>query len=311
MIPPSGYTLSLLSTLKRSFNRSALLVTGCWIALLLMGSGCRSRVPVEFISPYDETTIQSGRVSVNNLEELRLALADRTAHHEQLWVRSDVTIEQEGRSGRDFFTALVLYQEPDFFRLRGSRVPVGTIFDVLLRGDQATLHFPRDGMMFVGDINTLAEKASLIGGLTPRDLVSAVMVQHHLSGILNDPGRRIAWSDRGEKLLLGARHRESGRLFFWLVRKSDGLVEEMLVRTPAGREELRVRYLRYALLERGDGPVEPFPTDYQFILPDEGIEISSAGSEYKLDPGLSERAFAQPSAREVHPLATLHFEDSR
>ncbi|MCC5875851.1 MAG: hypothetical protein JJU11_06500 [Candidatus Sumerlaeia bacterium] len=276
-----------------------------------MGSGCRSRVPVEFVSPYDPAQVATGSLAVHSLDDLRETLAARTRHHEQIWMRSDVTIEQEGRSGRDFFTALVLYQAPDMFRLRGSRVPIGTVFDVLLRDDQATLHFPREGRMFVGGIDTLAEKASAIGGLTPRDLVTAVLVQHHLSELLNDPSRRVVWSDRGEHILLASRHDGSGRHFFWLVRKEDGLVEEMLVRTAIGREELRVRYLGYLLIANEEGEPEPFPSDLQFFVPGEGLEISSAGSEYRLQPGLSPRAFEQPSAREVYPLAALQFEEPR
>lgn len=311
-IPPSGKILTFNhKTHQHTTHKWAALLGGCLVVLLLMGSGCRSRVPVEFVTPYDPVQIATGAVSVQSLDDLRAALSARTNHHEQLWVRSDVTIEQEGRSGRDFFTALVLYQEPDMFRLRGSRVPIGTLFDVLLREDQATLHFPREGRMFVGDIDTLAEKASAIGGLTPRDLVTAVLVQHHLSALLNDPSRRVAWSDRGSHLLLASRHHGSGRHFFWLVRKDDGLVEEMLIRTPLGREELRVRYLGYTLLGDGEGGPEPFPTDFQFVVPGEGLEISSAGSEYRLNPGLSPRAFEQPDAREVYPLAALQFEEPR
>lgn len=248
---------------------------------------------------------------VTDLEELREALLARTNRHEEIWVRSDVTITREGERGRDFFTALVLYREPEQFRLRGSRLPIGTIFEVLLSGNEAYLHFNREGKLFVGTLEELAERSGVIGGLTPRDLVSAVLVQQNLAEWLASPAHRVVWRDGGEHLLLGSRHPASGRQILWLVRKSDALVREVVIRSPEGVEDLRIEFLRYRLESRGEGPGEPFPVDFVFTVPLEGIVIRSEGAEYKLAPGLDDRAFAPPRARDVYPIRSLHFEESR
>lgn len=307
--PSLGYPLNfhqLALRIPASLPRQLLLLVGAVLVL----SACPGRRG-GFTSPYEAGALEKGAFAVSNLEELRAALLERTGRHGEIWMRSDVTITREGERGRDFFTALVLYREPELFRLRGSRIPVGTVFDVLLSGDEAYLHFNREGQLFVGTLEELASKAGLIGGLTPRDLVSAVLVQQNLSEWLASPMHQVAWRDGGEHLLVASRHPANGRQILWLVRKDDALVREVLIRSPRGEEELRIEFLRYQLESADEGAAEPFPADFVFTVPGRGVVIRSEGAEYKVAPGLDDRAFAPPRARDVYPLSSLHFEETR
>lgn len=287
-------------------QRFLLLIVVCFA--LLLSAGCRRRADI-FRSPYPQEALEAGELAVHNETELLAALSSRTRFHDELWVRSQVSVRRDSERGRDHFTALVLYQAPDKVRLRGSRSPIGNIFDALIVGDRAWLYFNREGRRFDGTLEELAEKSGAIGGLSPRELVSAIFVLQELNAWLQSEAR-LATFDRGSHLLVAARHPHNRLQLFWLVRKQDALVEEVLIRTPEGREILRLKYDEYTLeLNPRTEVYEVFPRRFMLRIPLEGVQVELDAKEYKLHPGLPPAAFLPPPARYVHPLRDLAFED--
>jgi hypothetical protein len=273
--------------------------------------GCHPRTyPSVFESPYEAEELAARRLAVDDAAALRAALEARTGRHQQLWVKSEVVITQPGRAGRDFFTALALYEAPDKFRLRGSRTPIGNLFDLLMVGDQVDLFFNREGRLFTGTAAELSEKVSLVGGLSPRDLVGAALIQQSLRDWMANPENPTVVARRGEFLLVAGRGGDAGLQLFWLVRREDALVREFLMRDAGGRELLRISYERYQLEDNPavEGGREPLPAALRMTVPGTGVSISSTGAQYKLNPGLVARAFERPRAEEVYPLSSLAFE---
>lgn len=277
------------------------------LAAAVLLSGCRTTR--DFQSPYAKEALEQRTYAVNNSAELLEALEQRTRLHDELWVKSDITIRQEAQRGKDFFTALVAFRAPDQLRLRGSRAPIGTVFEVLMNGQEAGLYFNREKRLFRGTTAELLEKARMMGGLTPMDLVSGVFVQQHLLGWMRS-GNPMGSRDLGEHLLIGAPFPGGGGQMFWLVRKEDALIREVLLRSPEGQPILRMKYMEYDLAENPDGFEEPLPMEFEMILEGQGVALEADVSEYRLEPlnpALLER---WPDARETYPLSQLEFEET-
>lgn len=285
-----------------------LLFLTCLALSAALSAGCRGTRG--FVSAYDRELLREGAVQVLDRDMLLAALRERAPYPSELWLRSRVTIRRDDRRGSDFFTAVVMYREPGQLRLGGSRQPIGNLFDVLILGEDVSLYFNREGRQFVGTTRDLAEKTSAVGGLSPRELLTAVLVQQELRRYLEDPGPVLV-RPRGEgHLLAAARQQPSGRQLLWLVRRRDGLVEEFLVRDAAGNEEIRVRYSEYRLYSHPDRPgMEPLPYRIEMRVPSEGVDVECRVTEYRLSPGLTDRSFTPPRAREVYALRDLAFED--
>lgn len=271
-------------------------------------SGCQGKV--DFRSPYGEESLASGAWSVGDRAALAEALRHRLRPRPQLWVKAGVVIRRErgGDSEKDFFTATAMYAEPGSIRLRGTRTAMGTLFEVLLRNNEAYMSFPRDGQLFVGTLQDLQNRVTSISGLGPEDLVAGVLVQHDLLRRLEGDGQPLTVRQRGDEDLLVATLDPQGRELFWLVRQKDALVRELWVRDPEGREELRIRYSEYLLMEHEDGFREAFPEKFEVQVPRQGVRVEVDADEYKLDP-LPRRAFEPPTGRETYPLSTLRFEE--
>ncbi len=232
-----------------------------------------------FVSPYPEKPAERAAFAVTSGEELRLALRDRTRFHDELWVKSDIKIRQEGKKGTDFFSALVAFKAPAQLRLRGSRAPIGTVFEVLLDGNDAGLYFNREKRLFIGTVAELLEKAEMLGGMTPMDLVSAVFVLQNLRDWYGAAMTMIE-RDLGQHLLIGSRV-PSGVQFLWLVRKEDGLVRELLIRSAQGDPLLRIKYQEYRMVGNPDRFEEPMPFKFTMHLESKGRwsrTLTSTGS---------------------------------
>ena len=259
------------------------------------------------MSAYDPVTLRDNSMAVNSREELLQLLRARTREHAELWVKASVTIRQQESSRKDFFTAIAMYRAPDKIRFGGSRVPIGTLFDVLLDGDRAVIYFNREGSLFVGSIDELAEKAEAIGGLSPRDLVSAVLMQQQLLDVLSS-GDPVTVEPTAEHLLVATR-RNSGQQCLFMVRRQDGLVEEVLLRDEQGEETLRVRYQEYQLVADQEAR-EPLPSRMKLEVRSQGVTIDADVVEYRLEPKLNDKAFLPPRAKRTYPMKALQFEAS-
>ncbi len=280
------------------------------LAVSLLGTSCRG--PRGFVTPYGDDMIRTGRAGVEDRDTLLARLRERASYPEEIWLRSRVTVRYEDRGGSDFFTAVVMYREPGQLRLGGSRSPIGNLFDVLVSGDMVSLYFHREGQQFVGTLDDLARQTGAVGALSPRELLAAVLVQQELRRHLEGYEPVVVRRRGDDHLLVAARHSPSGRQLLWLVRRKDGLVEEMVARDPDGSEEVRVRYREYRLYSHPDREwEEPLPYRFDLTVPAEGIEVELRVTEYRLAPGLTDRSFQPPRAREVYALRDLVFEEAK
>lgn len=269
------------------------------LAFLAAGSGCRSTGT--FVSPYDP---RAGAPVAASIADIQRTLGDRASAHPRLWAKADLAIKTEGRKGTDHVTALLLSEEGKFLRLRGSKAPVGTVFDVLIKGDAASLYFNREGMLFYGTLKELQEKLGAASSVMPEDLLSALMVQQRALDAMARGGAGVVAAGDGSPLL--AWKDALGRQHVARFRASDGLVDEWLMRDARGRELLRVRYLEYRLVDvRGRG--EPLPWRFEMRVPEPETVVKADLDGYKIDPPFSEKTSAEPDAEERHPLRALEF----
>ncbi|MCC6546395.1 DUF4292 domain-containing protein [Candidatus Sumerlaeota bacterium] len=276
------------------------------IVLIIVISLTACRTQQGFVSAYPRGALTTDQQRVASREDLTRVLARRTHQHDDLWVKSGITIRSEGSSRKAFFTSIVMYQAPDKLRFAGSRVPIGTLFDVLLLGDRAMVYFNRDGNLFVGSADELAKKSSAIGGLSPRDLVSAALIQQQLQSVLESDQPCVV-EPQGEGHLLVATQRENSQNLFFMVRRIDGLVEEALIRNADGGEQLRIRYTKYEMV--GDPETkrqEPLPSEMKLELRSEGVVIDAEVDEYRLQPKLN---FTPQRARRTYPLSSMQFSE--
>lgn len=276
-------------------------------ALLVLAWGC-GKSP-EFVSAYGEEVLAGGALEVASADELARRLIDQSEHLDEIWAKFGVTVRRDGGRVLPSFTATALYQEPGRIKLGLSRFEVGTVYSILILGDEAQLYANREGRLFYGTMEELAEKTPLLSGLSPRDLVTAITVQQDLAQVLAGGGRR-AVIDKGTHLLVGRRHPVSGRQYIWLVRKSDALVQEVLIRDRTGREEVRVVYRKYKLVENQEtGRILPYPEELLFHLIPEDLTVEAKVKEYRLTPEFPEAIWSLPEPDEAYPLRSISFED--
>lgn len=275
------------------------------VVVCAFATGCFS-TSHGFKSPYAKRDLRAGFLAVNNAADLKAALIARTPLRDNLWARSEVVVRQDAVRGSRYFSAVLLYREPDQIRLRGSRMEIGNIFDVLVLGDQASVFLNRSGDLYRGSLAQLAETSGRMAGFGPRDFLGALMVQQELRRALegSDPVGVLPKGDA--HLLVATKNVETGRQFFWLVRKADGLVEERLVRNAQGAEELRILYRRYSL----EGPpgadkTEPFPQQMTLQVAASGATVALDLDSYRLDYLFPTQAFIEPRADKVFPLRDL------
>lgn len=281
-------------------GRVAFAMRAALLAALLCFGGCER---TRFVSPYPDSTAPP---AVTTVDELRTLLAERASAHPMLWAKGDLTIRTQGRSGSDLVTATVLYRQPGDYRLRASRVPIGNLFEVILKPDVAMLHFNRESRLFTGSPAELREKLDAVGNLTPEDFLNAVLVQQRLRAALEE-GSRVLLAEQPEAVLI-VRRTQDGRQEFWRLRKADGLIDQWLLRSPSGETLLDVRYAEYELLDVR-GRREPLPWELTIRVPVAKSTLRIELEEYKIDPPLRDAAFAAPNAAETYPLRALVFEE--
>jgi hypothetical protein len=290
--------VALNGVVKMSRMIRRLLTATLAMSLVLIMSGCGS---TKFVSPYSS---QAPPPTLATKADIAGLLDERASAHPKLWVRADLAVTTPGKKGRDHFTALVLSEEGKFIRLRGTKAPVGAIFDVLLKGDAATLFFNRDGVLFFGTREELRSKLGSAGNIMPEDLLRSVMVQQELRKALASDEVGIV---REKDSLLVAHRDETGRQHIYRVRAQDGLVQEWLMRSPTGESLLRVEYLKYNLLDVR-GRDEPLPWKFDITVPSNGAKITADVDSYKIDPPFSDKTSAEPEAEKRYEMWRLEME---
>ncbi|MBI1289808.1 hypothetical protein GC173_01000 [bacterium] len=272
----------------------AFLLVALLVAICATGCGGRGR----FQSAWPEADLKAGKWAVADKASLLTSLAATSPHRPELLV--DAGVKARTPAGGGFVSIRALYQEPDRIRLRGSRLDI-TLFDLLLRDGKAHLYIRDEGARYDGTMADLSRASRVIGGLSPRELVASLQVLSELRRVL-ESSEPVVVSDEGTNLLVVARVGIERAQGFWLVRKSDGLVREFLLRDRFGNEQIRVSYLSYKL--EGDGR-QPMPSNLTLQLLPEDSTFKINVNEYRLEPALRPQQFEPPEARRVRPLSQL------
>lgn len=291
---PNGAALSTHPLL-----RAAVLLLAA--AAVLLSAGCRRSRP-DFDSPYDlrgPDILRDG-----SLGEIASVVSHRARDHQHLVRQGRIVLEADGQ--RVWFDGNILVRtDPPAVRLRGSRVPAGTLFEIALRGGDAWVYLNRDRELFVGTREELARQTGLEGAISLEELVASILVLQDLKARLAEPGRWRVLPTRREVLL--ARTEPDGRSAAWRIRRSDGLVREFVRFDPWGRAELRVTYESWVL---EDG--EPLPGQFVAEVDEGRVRLTMRLSQYRLGTPVSDAVFDElpRDARGIYALSDLATRES-
>jgi hypothetical protein len=279
------------------FPRFVLLLT----VLALLLSGCRSRRPA-FDSPYPEGRALLAR---GTLAELDAVLRQRTPPHGVFWASGRVSIRQPEVRGSVWFDATFIYNEPESFRLRGSRMVIGTLFEVIVCGEDAWVHLNKERELYAGTLSELRRQGGMLGAFSLQDMAAAILVHQDLRRRLSAGG---AWQvlRTGDELFLTTKLAE-GRRATYRIRRADALVREVVVRGPDGRIELQALYEGFRLSDDG----EPLPTRLVLHLLGDALSVRFRSDAYKPNSDVKpENVCHLPRNARVFPLAALMDRDA-
>ncbi len=269
------------------------------LVLIVIGAvGCRGTG--KFVSPYGKPEPGAAPL-VTQLPDVYELLQFRAAEHPLFWARAEVTMKIEGVKGKTRFDATLIYREPDAFRLRGTHPLAGLVFELIASGDQAYVHLAREKELYEGSLEELRRQGGIAGSLSLRDLMGALLVNQDLRRRLEE-GRSWKVLAAGDDFFL-TETLEDGRTMLWRIRRSDGLVREIVIRSGGGEPELQIVYGGYELIN----DVEPFPTRLDITVLDGVSRIALKMKEYKTDPNLDPKVVDSlpRSVQSVLPLAIL------
>lgn len=279
--------------------------------LLIIGFftvGCGGRSGYE--SPYSQEELRSGVYQITaDSDSIQARLAERVTPLDRIWLKSDVKIRREGERGSDFFIAKAMAERPERLRFRATRIPIGTLFDALINGESAYLHFPSEGAVYIGTKAELRRKLKETAGMKPDDFVAAALAMQELRDRLTRLPHVIRQRNRDE-LTIAAIDEEAGQQIIWRIGIRDGLIREALVRDLEGMVLVRATYHRYRM-EELNGRNEPFPEEVTLEFPREGVSAEADVSEYRLGQELPRAAWTPPRARETYPIQSLQFESAK
>jgi hypothetical protein len=267
------------------------------MALALLLASCGSRKP-EFASPYPEDS--PVLLKAGTLAELHDVLKDRTPSHGVFWGSGRIAIRQPGMDGVVWFDATVIYDAPDAFRLRGGRFVTGTLFEVIVCGENAWVHLNKDRELYEGTLGELRRQGGILGALSLQDMTAAILVHQDLRRRL-DQGVKWKVLAGGEDLFLST-DAGQGRTMTWRIRRSDALVREAVLRGPDGRMELQAVYEGFELTDQQ----EPLPTRMTLHVLDGELAVRFKADGYKPNsPVKPENVCHLPRGAKVLPLAAL------
>ncbi|MGF1573260.1 MAG: DUF4292 domain-containing protein [Sumerlaeia bacterium] len=251
-----------------------------FICLLTLSLGCGKKN--RFESPFVDIPKQD---SVLNFQDFKRITIARSPERELFWARSSVKLTQvfpEKQKNR--FDTTLIYGQPDRMRVRGTHFLLGTLFELILDGDNAFVYITDDKRLFEGSLQELQETGGALGSFTPKDLIGAVRVYHRLQEFFDSPSTKGKWATTQAKEHLYLILREPNRTLVWKIRKTDGLVQELLVSNPGRNNQLmlQVLYWKYETPENA----EPYPTKLDIIIPEQEITLEFDVNEIKLNPNL-------------------------
>lgn len=281
--------------------RRILLLIALTTAVALM-AGCRAERT--FHSPYDiedqPRTLERGTIA-----EVHALMRERAVDHPTLWSGGKIVISVQGERKKQWFDMTLLFRSPDAIRLRGSRIPIGTLFEVIMNGDSAWVYLNREKELYAGQRADLSKVSGVTGALSLQDMMAAILVNQDLLRRLDEGGRWTVLPTQKDVLL--AKSIEDGRQLIWRLRRSDGLVREVVLRGPQDRIEMRVSYWDYAL---ESDATEPLPEEFVIGLYEDQLNFDVEIDKYKINPALVDAVFLPPKAEKVFPMEMLSQRDA-
>ena len=279
-----------MSLSSRFFIAAALLSLS-----LFAVAGCRASIPFE--SPYSDDLPDVLREGT--LEEIAQLVSERTKEHPFLVRQGRIVLETE--EGKMWFEGnLLVRDEPPAVRLRGSRVPIGTLFEVAVSGPDAWVYLNREKQLFIGSPEELRRQTGVAGAVSLQEVVSSILVYQDLQERLSQPGVWRVLPRRDEVFL--AQETPLGRQLAWRIRRSDGLIREFVTFDSLGNAELRVTSESWELEDD-----EPLPGQFVAEVANGAVELTMRLGDYKLGQPLADAVFDRtPSgAREIYLLSDL------
>ncbi len=174
--------------------------------------------------------------------DVRDELAKRAHAVRGLKARAEILIGEGGRrSPRQRFEALAYIDPPDFLRVRASQSGA-VMFDLLVKGNQATAVIIPEKTVVRGNLADIARAPELLGGMHPRQLFDTVNIEALLVSWLEQT--RPQFKLRSNRIYLSFQETEQNRLREVVLRRQDLLVERMTTWN-GRRKEGEVRFWAY------------------------------------------------------------------
>jgi len=282
--------------------RFSLILRLCFVgvAAAMLATGCRSRGP-EFQSPYRPGSDDMLRAATP--QEVYDLLRYRTPDHDLYWTRGRISLRVPEESGVAWFDGTLIYRQPDAVRLRGSRLGIGLLFELIVANDNAWVHLRRERELYGGTLDELRESGGVIGALSLKDMMAAVLVNQDLKERLESP-RQWSILDQGREFVM-ATNIEQGRRVYYRIRRNDGLVRELVLRDAWGRIEAQVIYEGFTLEE---GAL--LPTAMTIHLAERSLEVRFNVAEYKLNPDMDPANVTYLPNLPIQPIQGLMGRDS-
>jgi hypothetical protein len=282
--------------------RPLLTRTLLFLAVAAIATACAGKKG-DFRSPYpaDERLV----LAEGSLAELYGVLKARTPEHGVFWSSGRVAIRQEGVDGTVWFDATVIYDEPDAIRLRGGRFVTGTLFEVIVCGDNAWVHLNKERELYEGTLAELRRQGGILGSMSLADMTAGILVHRDLRRRLEEKREWEVLAGREE--LFVTTELQAGRKMTWRIRRADGLVREAVVRGPGGAVELQAVYEGFELTEE----FEPLPTRMNLYVQQDAMSVRYKADGYKPNSDVKpENVCYLPRGTRVFPLAALMERDA-
>jgi len=279
-----------------------ILVIFLFFSLSLISCGHKK----QFDSPYSENNPPQ---RVEKLQDLD-PLLDQWAPDQPLFLaRTDVTLHDQIENRKYRFDSTIVFSDPDKMRVRGNHPLIGNLFEIIVDSSKSYIYLSKDRVIYEGTTQQLQQSGGIFSSLSPRELVDSIRVFHGLDSVL-DSGDILKTSESKEYLYV-----VQEALFQTIVRKirkTDGLVEEVLLLDPARDNKivLKVKYWEYEFFGDDD---QPFPSDMDISLPEYSINVRVEVKDIKLDPPerLRDQVVVMPRRIDSRfPLEALQYQES-
>ena len=250
-------------------RRAALQSLLLMVAIGCLGAGCRRFSPLEPLRP---TPAQLGDV----IEASELRSPDAAT----LNAAGDITFGGAGLLSwlRRTHRAGMAYRAPAQFRLRIQNPGAGGHLDIFQDGEQVAVQLP-DYSLYAGTVQELSEHARQTGGLEPREIVRAILIEETLREAVSrsSDARPEDVPFQGDALKFQLAD-ENGRRETYTIRRRDGLVKRAVVEVAGGDGKKKVHTVAYKSYQQGpDG--RPLP---------KAFEIKSGGVKLKIEIALAQ-----------------------